>query len=524
LNNSRYGLDPLNDQELIERAKSGDQDAFSELVMKHRSKVVNWAKSITHDAYLAEDIAQDALLRSYFHLESLDHADRFLPWLRSIVRNKAIDALRKNNRKTLYIKEPDTIDTNTPEIVSLRKEWMESIAVLLGSLPERNRQIFEAHFFRQFSPEEIAQQFQITTSNVYNIISRSKIKLQEERFKRETVKFIQQRKAWNQTKSILLSTPHFRSSYTSLGHVLYEVLPYMINAEFTLSDVMALSGQAFRIQMTMDCGMSSSLIYDWGWVLERAAITFGCRTQCIGRPGKVLTPDTLIHALDNIHQSIEGGSPVIVWNLSRAEFGIVYGYNDESCRFTYRNAVEHSLEVPYEKLGRTLENPELFVGLISCSSSNQHPRSLLVYALETIIDHARGKEPDILEYVKGIAAYETWISAFETDQAQPVGHAYQVTLLTEARAHAVTFLENWAQYPIIQKDPIIATLWMKALQHYKEVHRALLQLYPSFPYGMPGVQIDIREHSIGLLRRAMEAEESGIALFEKIYLQLVRYN
>lgn len=512
-------MEPIDDQTLVEQAKQGDQDAFSELVMKHRAKAVNWAKAITHDAYLAEDVAQDALLRSYYQLESLEQTGRFLPWLRSIVRNKAIDALRKNKRNSPYINEQDTIDSNTPENVSLHSEWMESLTELLQSLPERNRQIFEHHFLRQFTPEEIAQQFQMTTANVYNIISRSKIKLQEEQFKRETRTFIRQKELKGIHSYKLLPIPQFRSPYTSLGHVLYEVLSPINNQNYTLADVMALSGQAFRIQMTDDCGLSSSLIYDWGWVLSRAAVTFGCNVQYIGSPGKVLTPDTLIHALDLIHQSIEQGSPVIIWNLSRAEFGIIYGYDDDKSQFTYRNATEHSLEVPYQKLGRTLDNPELFVGLISDSRNHQYPESTLIQALETIINHARGKEPIISGYTSGIAAYRVWINAFENEQVEPVGHAYQVTLITEARAHAVSFLEKWAEHPVVQKSSITANLWKEALEQYKLVYRILLQLYPSFPYGMPGVKLDIRERSIGLLTQAAEAEETGIQLFEQIYSQ-----
>jgi RNA polymerase sigma factor (sigma-70 family) len=516
-------MEQFDDQHLVERAKSGDQDAFSELVMKHRSKAVNWAQAITHDAYLAEDVAQDALLRSYYQLESLEQTGRFLPWLRSIVRNKAIDALRKNKRNSPYIDEQDSIDPITPEIISLRSEWMESLTELLQSLPERNRQIFEYHFLRQFTPEEIAQQYQMTTANVYNIISRSKIKLQEEQFKREARTFIQQKVLKELNSCKLLPIPQFRSPYTSLGHVLYEVLSPINNQNYTLPDVMALSGQAFRIQMTDDCGLSSSLIYDWGWVFSRAVITFGCRAQCIGSPGRVLTPDTLIHALDLIHQSIEGGSPVIVWNLSRAEFGIIYGYDDDKSQFTYRNATQHSLEVPYQKLGRTLDNPELFVGIISTSINDLSPESLLIQALETIINHARGKEPMISGYTSGIAAYGVWINAFENDQVEPVGHAYQVTLITEGRAHAVSFLEKWAEHPIVLNNPIIVQLWREGLTQYKLVYHILLQLYPSFPYGMPGVHIDIRERSIRLLRQAMEAEETGIQLFEQIYSQYTRY-
>lgn len=519
---------PKEDLELIERARGGDQEAFSDLVMKHRSKAVNWAKSITHDTYLAEDIAQDALLRSYLHLESLKHSDRFLPWFRNIVRNKAIYALRKNKRNNIYIQESEethTIETDTPEIVTLHKEWMESITVLLESLPDRNRHIFEAHFFKQHSPEEIAQEFQITTSNVYNIISRSKLKLQEDRFRRETAKYLQHNKRLGQATSLILTTPHYRSAYTSLGHVLYEVIPYIIHGEYSLSEVMGLTGQAFRTQMTVDCGLSGSMIYDWGWVMERAAITFGYHTRCIGRPGKVLTPDTLIQALGMIHQSIERGTPVIVWNLSRSEFGIIYGYNDQSCQFTYRNAVEHSLEVSYEKLGRTMDNPELFVGSIeNLGIGNQPQHLLIVHALKTIVDHARGIEPSIQGYIKGIAAYETWIEAFETNQVHPVGHAYHVTLLTEAREHAVTFLEKWEDHPIIQGDSEIASLWREVIHHYQTVHRSFVQMYPSYPYGMPGVQIDISEQSIRLLKQAKEAEVKGINLLEKIYWRLTRHS
>ncbi|QGQ96496.1 sigma-70 family RNA polymerase sigma factor [Paenibacillus psychroresistens] len=514
------------DQELIKRAKNGDQAAFSDLVMKHRSKAVDWARSITHDSYLAEDIAQNAILRSYLHLESLEHPDRFLPWLRNIVRNQAIDVLRKNKRNNLYIHNSEinhTVDSDTPEVVTLHKEWMESISLLMESLPVRNRLIFEAHFFKQHSPDEIAEEFQMTISNVYNIISRSKIKLQELRFRKETTKYLQQKMARSLLTTQLLTIPSYRSAYSSMGHLLNELISNVNDNNYSLSDIMGFTGQAFRIQTTVDCGLSGSLIYDWGWVMERALIAFGFQTRSIGRPGRVLTPDILIEALDMIHLSIDRGMSVIVWNLVKSEFGVIYGYNDQLQQLTYRNAVEESLQISYEKLGRTLENPELFVGTFENSDRIEFSKTPnLIQALKTIMDHARGIEPGVAGYFTGIAAYDIWIEAFENGQAQPVGHAYQVSLLTEAREHAVRFLKSWEDHPLIQGNSEIILLWHDAMDHFQIVHELYVTLYPSYPYGMPGVQMDIREQTIDLLKKVKAVENNGIVALEKIYLQLIQ--
>lgn len=67
------------DETLVERAKAGDQEAFGELVRRHRSKVYGYARSYTQEAYLAEDIVQDALIRAFLHLGTLVDSRRFLP-------------------------------------------------------------------------------------------------------------------------------------------------------------------------------------------------------------------------------------------------------------------------------------------------------------------------------------------------------------------------------------------------------------------------------------------------------------
>ena len=73
------------------------REAFGELVRRHRSKVYGYARAITRESYLAEDVVQDALVRAFCAGELVD-TRRFLPWVRRIVRNQAYTRLKEAPR------------------------------------------------------------------------------------------------------------------------------------------------------------------------------------------------------------------------------------------------------------------------------------------------------------------------------------------------------------------------------------------------------------------------------------------
>lgn len=230
------------DQKLVERARNGDQDAFSELVRAHRAQAYGWANTITRDTYLAEDIVQDALIRAFLHLGTLADAQRFLPWLQTIVRNQAYMKLRRGgpfakeqpfagfNSSHDYGGDHDTMDWgdidrilfrmsraareeaeqgSDPSKGILRKELMDQLRSLLHCLSRRERQIFEAHFFGELPPEEIATLFDTTRANVYNLLSRSRIKVQKERIRVTIRLYVQQRAESGQRRVNILQSPHF---------------------------------------------------------------------------------------------------------------------------------------------------------------------------------------------------------------------------------------------------------------------------------------------------------------------------
>lgn len=198
---------------LIERARSGDKEAFGELVKMYRQKACGWANLITKDSNMSEDIVQEALIKAFLHLGKLVDTSRFVPWFRKIVQNQAYMKVRRggpyrkeapfsgfqvNDYESTSEIDWSNIDhilfhlsnkvnndlkfsQDNPEVLLVKKEIYAGIQSLLNCLTQNERNIFEAFFFQQLQPFEIAQMFNTTTANVYNLLSRSKTKVRRER-------------------------------------------------------------------------------------------------------------------------------------------------------------------------------------------------------------------------------------------------------------------------------------------------------------------------------------------------------
>jgi RNA polymerase sigma-70 factor, ECF subfamily len=91
-------LDEAEDARLVERAVSGEADAFEQLFLKYRQRVFGVAWRVLHDEEDAMDVVQDAFVRAYRQLEKLRGEARFYPWIRRIAVNLAIDRLRHKKR------------------------------------------------------------------------------------------------------------------------------------------------------------------------------------------------------------------------------------------------------------------------------------------------------------------------------------------------------------------------------------------------------------------------------------------
>src|SRR4051795_6513129 len=95
------------EQALVERARAGDAEAFTELVQRYERKIYRLAKHITQNDEDAEDVLQESFLKAYSHLDSFQGDSKFYTWLVRIAVNEALMKLRKRKSdKTVSLDEP----------------------------------------------------------------------------------------------------------------------------------------------------------------------------------------------------------------------------------------------------------------------------------------------------------------------------------------------------------------------------------------------------------------------------------
>jgi RNA polymerase sigma-70 factor (ECF subfamily) len=89
----------LVDFELIERARTGDDAAFNQIVLGYRKRILGTISRLIGRPEDVEDVAQQVFLRLYFSLDQLRTAEVFEPWLYRLTVNAAYDYLRRQKRR-----------------------------------------------------------------------------------------------------------------------------------------------------------------------------------------------------------------------------------------------------------------------------------------------------------------------------------------------------------------------------------------------------------------------------------------
>jgi RNA polymerase sigma-70 factor (ECF subfamily) len=87
------------DFSLIERARSGDDASFNQLVLAYRKRILGTIARLIGRPEDVEDVAQEVFLRLYYSLDQLRSPDVFEPWLYRLTVNAAYDYLRRQKRR-----------------------------------------------------------------------------------------------------------------------------------------------------------------------------------------------------------------------------------------------------------------------------------------------------------------------------------------------------------------------------------------------------------------------------------------
>jgi RNA polymerase sigma-70 factor (ECF subfamily) len=89
------GINKDSDGTLVAAAKRGDTQAFEELVLRHKQRVLAVAQRITNNREDAEDVTQESFHKAFLHLDAFQEKSRFSTWLTRIAMNEAFMLLRR---------------------------------------------------------------------------------------------------------------------------------------------------------------------------------------------------------------------------------------------------------------------------------------------------------------------------------------------------------------------------------------------------------------------------------------------
>ena len=132
------------DRSVVERARSGDQDAFAALVHQISDTLLGVARRIIRDPALAEDVLQNSLLTIWRKLPHLREADRFEGWAFRILVHECYAVAPRNQRwaSTIRVLHPDVAsDVDDIQMVTDRDELEQAFR----RLPLDQRAVFVLH-------------------------------------------------------------------------------------------------------------------------------------------------------------------------------------------------------------------------------------------------------------------------------------------------------------------------------------------------------------------------------------------
>ncbi len=158
-------LRDLRDEELMERLSHCDTAALEALYNHYGNLVYSTALRVLRDNHLAENISQEVFLRLWRQPERYaSQKGRFVTWLLTVTRNRALDWLRTRRRRSRYETvspeqrevELPASDAPDPALSAEAAERRHTVRAVMACLSPHQRQVIELAYFGGLSQREVA--------------------------------------------------------------------------------------------------------------------------------------------------------------------------------------------------------------------------------------------------------------------------------------------------------------------------------------------------------------------------------
>ena len=181
---------PGSDEILVARCQKGDRQAFELLIKKYQRRIFHLIYRMTQDPAVVEPLAQEVFLKAYRSISNFRGSSRFYTWLYRIAVNTSLSHIKKQSYEEIRERthaydlqvsslQDDSIKTEDPEALFMRKEFFKHLLASLLRLPEELRTAVVLREFTGLNYEEIAEVMQVPLGTVRSRIFRARARLRE---------------------------------------------------------------------------------------------------------------------------------------------------------------------------------------------------------------------------------------------------------------------------------------------------------------------------------------------------------
>lgn len=181
----------MQETELVNKLKNGDEEAFRIIFNENHKKVVNACYRMVNDIETAEDLTQEVFIKVYSSIHQFRGESQLSTWIYRIAITKSLDHLRAQKRKKrmailkylsgdeehqIEIEAPKDLN---PDVIVDNSERMKVLSNAINKLPENQRVAFSLSKYDEMSSKEIAELLSTSVSAVESLIHRAKKNLEK---------------------------------------------------------------------------------------------------------------------------------------------------------------------------------------------------------------------------------------------------------------------------------------------------------------------------------------------------------
>ena len=166
--------------QLIDRSRQGDLRAQHRLFNLYVKAMYNTVVRIVPNTMEAEDVVQEAFVRAFQSLDSFRNQSSFGFWLKRIMINAALNALKKRKREPLELSEDLELEAGPlADIDPTEMPAPEVVHKAIKQLPEGCRVVFTLYQLEGYEQKEIAETLGVSLSTIKTQYRRARLLLRE---------------------------------------------------------------------------------------------------------------------------------------------------------------------------------------------------------------------------------------------------------------------------------------------------------------------------------------------------------